>query len=229
MTISGLWGTPMVWDDLSFWSSPEWKVTQEKLDELEAKGIKYNPAREHLFAALDACPLETCKVCILGQDPYPDAALATGIAFSIPPEQKKFPPTLINIFKEYVEDLHYPFPGNGDLSPWCSQGVLLWNVVPTCETGKTGSHRGWAWNLLTQEIVQQLAHRKILLVSLGSLAREYVSSIVAADELGEDVSKVLSFSHPSPLGVGKGKSPFLGSRLFSTINSYITPAIDWRL
>lgn len=222
MTTSGLWGIQMVWDDLQFWSSEAWQQTQEALDVLEGK---FNPKRENLFAALDACPLESCKVCILGQDPYPDAAFATGIAFSIPPEQKKFPPTLINIFKEYVEDLHYPFPGNGDLSPWCSQGVLLWNVVPTCETGKPGSHRGWVeWNSLTREIVEVLDTRGVLFVTLGGIARTFpflYSKI--------DTNKVLSYSHPSPLGVGKGKSPFSGSRLFSTINSYITPAIDWRL
>lgn len=212
----------MTWDSMEFWSSEAWQQTQEALDVLEGK---FNPKRENLFAALDACPLETCKVCILGQDPYPDAAFATGIAFSIPPEQKKFPPTLINIFKEYVEDLHYPFPGNGDLSPWCSQGVLLWNVVPTCETGKPGSHRDWAWYFLTREIIKALIDRKVLLVTLGGLARIAVEEA----DFGINEAKLFSYSHPSPLGVGKGKSPFSGSRLFSTINSFLKQPIDWKL
>jgi uracil-DNA glycosylase len=224
----------MNWDSLVFWESGEWQFLQEELDDLDKHGIRYNPKRENLFAALDACPFETCKVCILGQDPYPDASSATGIAFSVPPEQEKKPPTLVNILAEYASDLHYPFPRNGDLTPWTQQGVLLWNVVPTCFTGKPGSHRGWTeWSFLTLEIVQRLSHKKVLFVALGALALEYVRPVLAADELGEDVSTVLSYSHPSPLGVTKGKNPFRGSRMFSTINDHLCKqgkgAINWKL
>lgn len=223
----------MTWDDLQFWDSEEWRTVEERLDEFDRKGIQYNPKREDLFAALDACPFEGCKICILGQDPYPDASFATGIAFSIPADKKEFPPTLINIFKEYAEDLHHPFPRDGDLSPWAKQGVLLWNVVPTCATDKAGSHQKWTeWSFLTQEIVRQLAHRKILIIALGGIARYYVEHLLASDESGKNVTEVISLAHPSPLAF-RAKAPFHGSRLFSTINAKLTAqkkqAIDWRL
>lgn len=224
----------MNWDELSFWNSGEWQFLQEELDDLDRLGIRYNPKREDIFAALDATPLESCKVCILGQDPYPDASFATGIAFSIPPGKETMPPTLVNILSEYSTDLHYQRPTHGDLSAWTQEGVLLWNVVPTCFTGKPGSHRGWTeWSFLTTEMVQHLSHRKVLFVTLGLQALEYVRPILAADELGEDVSTVLSYSHPSPLGVTRGKNPFRGSRMFSTINDHLCKKskqpIDWKL
>lgn len=211
-----------------FWQSGEWQAIQEHLDALDQQGIKYNPKRENLFASLDACPLASCEVCILGQDPYPDAAFATGIAFSIPPEQKKFPPTLVNILAEYASDLHHPFPGNGDLSSWCKEGVLLLNVVPTCLSGHPGSHTDWAeWYFLTTEIMDLLSKKGIIFVLLGARARDYLEYIDPKNNV------VFSYSHPSPLSNVRTKSPFKGSRLFSTINSTLCKLkkkpIDWKL
>lgn len=216
----------MTWEDLSFWSSKEWQTIEERLDDLDRQGKGYNPSRENIFAALDATPYETVRVAIIGQDPYPDKRFCTGVAFSIPPAETSFPPTLINIFKEYCEDLHLPFPTSGDLSSWCRQGVLLWNAVPTCYAGRPASHRDWtAWSVLTQEIVEKLNEKeKMVFVSLGGIARLFLDNV---DHLRH---QVFSYSHPSPLGASKTKSPFLGSRLFSTINDKLkSNPIDWRL
>ncbi len=212
----------MTWEELQFWQSLEWQQTQEWIDEMDRQGVKYTPKRENLFSALDATPFNEVRVCILGQDPYPQAGMATGLAFSIPRTEKTFPPTLINIFKEYCEDLHYPFPQHGDLSSWAKQGVLMWNVFATCKTGSPGSHRTH-WSPLTLEIIQRLQEKGIIFVLLGGLARDYLQFIDI------DKNTVMSYSHPSPLGASKTKSPFLGSRIFSTINSYLNPSIDWRL
>lgn len=214
---------------LSFWDSREWKQLQEKLNALEVAGISYNPKREDIFAALDAVPFKTVRVCILGQDPYPDHSLATGIAFSIPREHKKLPPTLINIFKEYVEDLHYPWPSSGDLTPWCEQGVLLYNVYPTCTTGVPASHRDWReWYILATEIIGELNERGgCVFVGLGSASHDYLSCV---DSTRNDV---ITVSHPSPRGAYRTFSPFMGSRIFTTINSRLCQrgkqSIDWRL
>lgn len=211
----------MCWN-LKFFDTGEWQVIEERLRDRLEQGIVDNPDRGSLFAALDACPYETTKVAILGQDPYPSKDLATGIAFDIPKEQTKFPPTLINIFKEYCSDLGYPFPSSGSLLPWCKQGVLLWNVIPTCENGLPASHRNWwEWYYLTQEIVEKLNAKKCLVVSLGSFARSF------CDTVPEGL--FLSWSHPSPLAAYRGNRPFLGSRFFSTINSKLSEPINWRL
>jgi uracil-DNA glycosylase len=185
------------WDTLAYWRSGEWQVTKEKLDETQ-----YNPGPSLLFAALRAVHPDACRVAILGQDPYPRRECCTGLAFSCPDSLKgSLPPTLVNIFKEYGDDLHYPAPKNGDLTTWCKQGVLLWNVYPSCAPGKPGSHRWLEWEYLTKEMVERLSAKgSVVFVAMGNLAQsmlEYAGS-----------SPTIVTSHPSPLGATKGRSPF---------------------
>ena len=218
------------WEDLKFWDSGEWQVIQEKLDDMDRAKKKYNPKREDLFAALYATPLEKVKVAFFGQDPYPDATYATGLAFSIPKEVKRFPPTLVTILNEYSSDLHYPLPLNGDLSSWASEGVLLWNVVPTCSAGLSLSHDWEEWRYLTTEIIEVLRDRGIVFVFIGSRAREYAHLIK-----GYGNCAVVETAHPSPRAHfnKRLKHPFIGSRLFSTINSKLVDLgldpVNWRL
>lgn len=214
----------MTWDDLSFWNSPEWRNIQEHLDRLDKQGLLYNPNRENLFAALDATPYDKVKVIIVGQDPFPKSKHATGIAFSIPPEEKEIPPTLTNIMIEYSKDLHYPFPTNGDLTKWTQEGVLLWNAIPSVLVGMPLSHEGWeGWKELTTEIITTLNLRSdVVFAFLGRVARQFV-------EFVDDGNRIIETSHPSPRGSFNSKTPFIGSRLFSTINSKLKEPINWRL
>lgn len=214
------------WDDLKFWKTGEWQVMQERLDDWDARKIKYCPKREFVFASLDEVPLTEVKVLILGQDPYPDPKYATGVAFSIPPNVKKFPPTLDMIFKEYVNDLHYDYPTSGDLRPWLRQGVLLSNSIPTCYEGDSLSHNYPEWTTFTRELVETVSRFEIVCCFLGSIAREHAKYC-------DNASKVIEASHPSPRGNRFGKQPFIGSRIFSRINAELktlgkTP-INWRL
>src|SRR5688572_2938736 len=130
------------WEELDYWPSGEFQVVDERLEDLLKAKVPFNPSKEALFNALDLTSFMDTKVVIIGQDPYPSKKYATGVAFSIPPEipPKEFPPSLVNIFTEYTNDLRYPSPTCGDLTPWAKQGVLLWNAYPSCEEGKPGSH-----------------------------------------------------------------------------------------
>lgn len=213
----------MNWDELDYWNTGEWQVVQEKLDDLDKAKIAYNPARESLFAALDALSFEKVTVAIIGQDPYPKSIHATGVAFSIPEGIKDYPPTLKNIFQELQNDLTYPDPKSGNLNKWVKQGVLLWNVFPSCEEGKPGSHHWDEWLPLTQEIVTKLDKQScVVFVLLGAEARKFSKYIENSD--------VIETSHPSPLGANKG---FFGSRIFSTVNAKLAEAgmntVDWSL
>lgn len=218
------------WDDLPFWQSGEWQVIQERLDDLDKSRTLYNPDRSLLFAALDACSYSDCRVCIIGQDPYPDHDMATGLAFSLPKSTKKYPPSLQNILKEYQDDLGLPLPDSGDLSLWTQQGVLLWNAIPSCEDGKPGSHRNWPeWDYLTQQIVEALSYKGIVFCLWGGFARAYVKYI------DRDANEIIESAHPSPLSVlnKNARNPFFGSRPFSTINDKLVAmklgTIEWRL
>src|SRR4051812_17818104 len=111
-----------IWN-LDYWKSGEWQVVQERLRDTAGK---WTPGHSLCFASLKSFsgPGEV-RVMVIGQDPYPNPKYATGVAFSIPKEEKVFPPTLENIFHEYQDDLGLPRPVHGDLSRWTEQGVLL--------------------------------------------------------------------------------------------------------
>lgn len=214
---------------LHYWQTGEWQVCNERLKDLEKAGTVYNPSRANLFRSLSSLPPEQVKVCILGQDPYPDHRMATGYAFSIPRSfsREQFPPTLNQIFKEYSSDLGLPRPDCGDLQPWADQGVLLWNCIPVCRAGASLSCDWDEWQYLSREIVQRLSTRGIVFALLGSVARRYQMDI------SPENNQVILTSHPSPRGSRNSKTPFEGSRLFSTINAKLNSqgldTIDWRL
>lgn len=211
------------WNQLKFWGSQEWINVQERLDGLNHSGVLINPDREHLFAALDRCPFTSTKVAILGQDPYPNSYLCTGLAFDVPDSCKSLPPSLQNILTEYSNDLGLPSPKGRTITKWADQGVLLWNVYPSCEAGRPGSHHWSEWETLSREIVEELDQRErpVIFLALGRAARDLAATV--------QLNKVIETSHPSPLSAHRG---FFGSRIFSSANVELAKYhdyIDWRL
>jgi len=211
---------------LKFWKSGEYQVVKEKLHECrDGNTLRdlYCPGRLNLFRELSLLRPEQVKVVIVGQDPYPDPLLATGIAFSIPRSVKTFPPSLVNIFKEYTNDLGYDRPKSGDLTRWIKEGVLLWNAYPTCEAHKPGSHKWPEYDLLTGELLRALDVNKPVVIYLGRVAQTFEASC-------SEPERAIKTSHPSPLGAMKG---FLGSRIFSRTNWILKnlgkEPIQWKL
>lgn len=222
--------------ELDFFSSGEWQVADERLKDLEKNCRPYSdgycPGREKLFEALRATSYEQVKACIIGQDPFPNPRHATGIAFSIPRDipEKDYPVTLRTFFKEYVSDLGCSNPSHGDLRKWCGEnGVLLWNALPSCGIGRSLSHdwRDQAWDYLTREIVRTLSKKGIVYALLGSVSRRYLGDISPTN------NRTIITSHPSPRGNMSSRTPFTGSRLFSTINDHLndigSSVVDWSL
>ncbi len=226
------------WDSLEFWKSSEWEKIQEQLDELDRSCVSYNPDRNNLFAYLDACPLANTRVAIFAQDPYPQKEYATGIALAIPKGCPRWPQSFAQIIGELqrdiigeniaLEDIKYHLPKTPDLTHWCNQGVLLANVIPSCQTGKSLSHYNWGWSWLTKEIIERLNKKPAgcVLVFMGAVAREF------EQYANPECVDVLTTSHPSPRGNANSFNPFHGSRIFSTINACLARAkqepIDWK-
>lgn len=216
------------WGELDFFKSGEWQVIEERLEDLRVLGRVVNPEKKNIFAALKATPFEKVKVVMLGQDPYPSHRHATGLAFSV--TTKDIPPTLQTIFKEYCTDLKYPVPKTGDLTKWAEEGVLLWNVIPTCEYGKSLAHKDWIeYDYLNSEILRHLStETSAVFVALGSVAQKVMERFV---DYGDSIK--LHVSHPSPRGILTSKHPFIGSKIFSTINAKLgdcgLPPVDWKL
>lgn len=219
------------WNALRFWKEvyEKRKIRQRVLDRERLSGKPVLPPKELWFRALEYTDPATVKCVILGQDPYHTPGLAHGLAFSVMPD-KKIPPSLREIFKEYQEDLGYPPPMNGYLRPWCDNGVLLLNTCLTVDTGKAGSHsRLFDWELLTYEILRLLSsqERPIAFVFWGKHAEEFSGAISNSNVHGVVIS-----GHPSPLAAGS-KIPFRGSSPFSKVNTFLSRSgvspIYWRL
>ncbi|HJY94465.1 MAG TPA: uracil-DNA glycosylase [Streptosporangiaceae bacterium] len=195
-----------------------------------AAGRRYLPAGENVLRAFKQ-PFADVRVLIVGQDPYPTPGHAVGLSFSVAPEVRRLPGSLVNIFREYSEDLGYPTPTTGDLTPWAERGVLLLNRVLTVQPGKPGSHRGKGWEEVTDQAIRALAARK----SAGRVGGQPLVAILWGRDartlapLLEGIPTVES-AHPSPYSAANG---FFGSRPFSRANHLLeqegAQPVDWKL
>ncbi|MEO7127915.1 MAG: uracil-DNA glycosylase [Rhodoferax sp.] len=184
--------------------------------------------------ALELTPLAAVRVVILGQDPYHGPGQAEGLAFSVAPGVK-LPPSLRNIFKELQRDLGLPPPVNGSLARWAEQGVLLLNTSLSVEDGQPASHARRGWEVLTDEIIKLIAHKREPVVFLLWGAHAQAKHLlIASDQMSAGaVSRhlVLKANHPSPLAALRAPQPFIGCGHFGRTNAFLRglcePPVVW--
>ncbi len=188
-------------------------------------GTVIYPADEDVFSAFDDTPLSDVKVVILGQDPYHGPGQAHGLCFSVLPGVK-VPPSLVNMYKELVEDIEgFETPNHGYLRSWAQQGVLMLNTVLTVEQGKAHSHSKLGWEQFTDAVIATVNEEceGVVFILWGAHAKKKGRKI--------DLHRhhVLSGPHPSPLSAYRG---FFGSKPFSQTNDLLhsmgKKAIDWQ-
>ncbi len=188
-----------------------------------AAGRGYLPGGPHVLRAFER-PLDDVRVLIVGQDPYPTPGHAVGLCFSVAPDVRPIPRSLVNIYRELQTDLDVPAPATGDLTQWADHGVLLLNRVLTVQPGKPASHRGKGWEHVTARAITALVERGGPLVAVlwGRDARNLTPHLGGIP--------VVESAHPSPLSASSG---FFGSRPFSRANALLerqgATSIDWRL
>ena len=189
-----------------------------------AAGRSYLPPGPQVLRAFKQ-PFDDVRVLIVGQDPYPTPGHAVGLSFSVAPQVRPLPGSLINIFREYSQDLDLPAPANGDLTPWTERGVLLLNRALTVAPRQPNAHQGKGWEAVTEQAIKALAARGRPLVAIlwGRNARNL------RPLLGAEVPCIES-AHPSPMSADHG---FFGSRPFSRANEALAAQgaapVDWRL
>ena len=219
-------GNSRGWRDLSvFAPGAEAARACAAVDAERAAGHVVAPAPERVFAALALTPLDTVRAVILGQDPYPTPGHANGLAFSYvgPPP---LPRSLVNIYRERLEDLSAPVPPDGDLTRWAKQGVLLLNTALTVREGasKAGSHLALGWGAVTDSVIAAVSrerpHVAFLLWGVPAQAKRPL--------IDESRHLVIASAHPSPLSARRG---FFGSKPFSGANAWLEEqgeeAIRW--
>ena len=182
----------------------------------------YPPGRL-IFNAFNLCPFDRVKVVLLGQDPYHGPGQAQGLCFSVN-DGVRFPPSLVNIFKELQSDLGIAPPASGSLVRWAEQGVFLLNATLTVREHQAGSHQNMGWEQFTDAVIRLLAVEREHLVFIlwGGYAQRKGAFIDRAKHL------VIASPHPSPLSAYHG---FFGTKPFSRTNQYLiangVEPIEW--
>ncbi len=188
-----------------------------------AAGHGYLPAGTDVLRAF-TYPLDSVKVLIVGQDPYPTPGHPMGLSFSVQPGVRPIPRSLANIYRELRDDLGIAPVAHGDLTHWSEEGVMLLNRVLTVRPGSSASHRGRGWEAITDHAIATLVARERPLVAIlwGRDAQTLRPAL--------GTTPVIASAHPSPLSASSG---FFGSRPFSRANAMLTEQgagpVDWRL
>ena len=191
---------------------PQWQneLTPHKdlIEYIDRSLIGQEVAPDHslIFRALSQ-PVDSTRVVIFGQDPYPTSGHAHGLAFSVDASVIKLPPSLRNIYKELEADLGV-VRTNGDLSDWADQGVMLINRILSTDVGESLAHESLGWQEITETVARVLGARDVIAVLWGSPALELKRYF--------NEGSVISSVHPSPLSAYRG---FFGSQPFSRINA----------
>lgn len=192
----------------------------------ERKSYDVYPPAQDVFAAFRLTHLADAKVVILGQDPYPGAGQAHGLAFSVPCGVP-VPGSLKNIHRELHDDLCVLLPEHGNLEPWARQGVLLLNTVLTVRASSSGSHSDCGWETFTDEVIKIVDAKAepVVFILWGKVAQRKRTLITRTPP-----ERIIESAHPSPRSARKG---FFQSRPFSRANCALVLAeregIDWRL
>ncbi len=176
-------------------------------------GKRIFPRGNEWFHALDATPLDSVRVVILGQDPYHGEGQAHGLCFSVKPGVPP-PPSLVNIYKEMKTDLGVEAPRHGHLESWARQGVLLLNAVLTVEANRAASHQGKGWERFTDAVIRAvnaLPH-PVVFILWGNYAQKKAAFVDATRHC------IIKSAHPSPLSAHNG---FFGSKPFSRANDFL--------
>lgn len=183
------------------------------------------PRKDKILNAFCLTPYEDVRCVIVGQDPYHNPGQAMGLSFSVP-GGIDLPPSLVNIFTEYHNDLGYPLPKSGDLTEWGKNGVLLLNSVLHVRYGQAFSCAYPEYQILFNDVIRFLNKReeRMVFILWGSSAqkcRQYID---------ESYHYVIASPHPSPLSAYRG---FFNSHPFSKTNEFLVKhnekPIDWRL
>lgn len=175
------------------------------------------PRPSNVFRAFKLCPYRECRVVFLGQDPYPQKGVATGVLFgnkADTPEDKLSPS--LEVIKECCinyEVPHGPIEFDSTLESWAKQGILMINSALTCKVNEIGSHVN-LWRQFIAKLLKNLSYREagIIYVLFGKQAQTFEPYI---DSRYNDIIKV---EHPAYFARANKIMPY---RVFTDINKLL--------
>jgi uracil-DNA glycosylase len=195
------------------------------LGRCEARGARVCPGKPDIFRAFQLTALDNVRVVIVGQDPYHQAGVATGLAFSAADGRRR-PRSAARILNQASDNLALRPIKGANLESWAKYGVLLLNTVLTVEESEPKSHQGIGWECFTNRAIQLVNDRddrKVVFMLWGDEAKRKKLLIDTRHE-------VLEAAHPS----SRSKSSnFSSCKHFKKANEFLATAgegsVCWNL
>lgn len=188
---------------------------------LEYKNRLICPNQSDVFKAFELCPFNDCKMVFLGQYPYPQKGVATGILFGNKKDvsEDDLSPSL-KIVKEAVINFEIPHNSiifDNTLESWAKQGILMINSALTCEMNRIGSHV-MLWRPFISKLLKNLSDKEpgIIYVLFGSQAQTFTPYI-------NKNSIVIKTEHPAWYARNNKR---MSSQLFLDINKVLKGKYD---
>ena len=164
------------------------------------------PAQSDVFRAFELCPFNDLKVVMLGQDPYPQKGVATGVLFGNRKEvdEDNLSPSL-NVVKEAAinfEVPHYCITFDNSLESWSKQGILMINSALTVEMNRIGSHV-MLWRPFIAKLLKNLSeyNTAIVYVLFGRQAQTFKPYI------NDRFNHIIEIEHPAYFARSGTKMP----------------------
>lgn len=164
----------MTWSDII-----DVRMVSEALNKVYKEGKPFCPKPENIFRAFSILPPNKVRVVLVGQDPYPQKGIATGILFANKentPEDKLSPSLKVikNSFLRLLQNSEKDINFDPSLTYIAKQGVLMINSALTVEMNKPGSH-SMIWRPFVSTLLRNLSNmnHNIIFVLFGSQARTF--------------------------------------------------------
>lgn len=135
------------------------------------------PSKRNIFKAFTSCPYKQCNVVMLGQDPYPQPGVATGILFgnSSNIAEGLISPSLRVVKKAVNATADF----DNTMEKWAHQGILMINSALTCEVNRIGSHVE-VWRPFVSKLVHNISGNRpdTIFVMFGAQAQSFNKDIL---------------------------------------------------
>lgn len=178
---------------------------------------EFYPDAANVFKAFKLCNAKDCCAIFLGQDPYPQKNVATGILFGnkATVREENLSPSL-QVVKEAAIDytkFHHVLKFDNTLESWAKQGILMLNSSLTVKPYVPGSHFLY-WKPFIAKFLTEFSqtHGAVAYVLFGKQAQsfeKYISPVTG---------RVWKVEHPAALARRREKLP---SSLFQEVQDYV--------
>lgn len=173
------------------------------------------PAYGDIFKAFNLCPYNNLKAVFLGQDPYPQKDVATGILFGNHIDTKEISPSL-EVVKDACIDytvMHGPIWFDITLESWAEQGILMLNSALTVKLNTPNSH-SMLWRPFISSLLRNLGEHEsgIIYVLFGKQAQTFRPYIK------EQFNHIFEINHPAYYARLNAPMPI---KLFKEINTLL--------